>query len=412
MSTTIVPAITTFSSGIYNYRHVALTISGNTHTLYLDGSAVAVNLSGGDMLSYNSAIPNVYIGCAGDLSYGFTGIIDDFKIWNRALPSSDISAIYFANIPYYPPINLISSAAYNSMINTGTTYNSTDNKYDGTRLQAGAYGLKLLVSKWKDKPVIQLTKDGNTTQDFYAPNDGTTNLTTLPNGAGTGIVAWLNSARGYVTKWYDQTGNSHDATAAACTVVLSTSLTEITGPTAYLNYPFIDTTDYVVDFSNNGYFYLPNNSYPINNTPYTFLFKHAKRLTNNCCVMFTGVVDSSTKDLCIVMPLSGGSLYYNNAWNTLNASILTQPVTQSVSAIVAITYNGTYSNSGRKNYINNSLRNIVDTLGTDTRNNTGGNCLLGSYGNNTYYTFNSAMAYFYWMPYQLNLPEITILGKT
>lgn len=82
-------------------RHVALTISGSTHTLYLDGTQVGINLSGGNMLTYGSAIPKIYIGCAGDLSYGFTGIIDDFKIWNRALPLSEISVIYNANKPFY-----------------------------------------------------------------------------------------------------------------------------------------------------------------------------------------------------------------------------------------------------------------------------------------------------------------------
>jgi hypothetical protein len=88
---------TALTSG--TYRHVALSISGTVHTLYLDGSMVAQNLSGGNVFaSYTSAIPNVYIGCASDLSYGLTGSIDDFKIWNRVLPPTDISAIYYANL--------------------------------------------------------------------------------------------------------------------------------------------------------------------------------------------------------------------------------------------------------------------------------------------------------------------------
>ena len=82
-----------FNAG--NYRHVALSISGTIHTLYLDGSAVAVNPTAGNIFSlYTSAIEGLYIGCAGDLSYGYTGIIDDFKIWNRALPVEDILSIY------------------------------------------------------------------------------------------------------------------------------------------------------------------------------------------------------------------------------------------------------------------------------------------------------------------------------
>ena len=107
-------------------RHVALTISGSTHTLYLDGTQVGINLSGGNMLTYGSAIPKIYIGCAGDLSYGFTGIIDDFKIWNRALLSSEINYIISQNpIPlvYIPFTNAIVDGSYasiNSSSNLGT----------------------------------------------------------------------------------------------------------------------------------------------------------------------------------------------------------------------------------------------------------------------------------------------------
>ena len=88
--------ITSFNTG--DYRHVALSISGTIHTLYVDGSVVATNPTAGNIFSiYTSAIQNIYIGCAGDLSYGYTGIIDDFKIWNRALPYKDVNAIYLAN---------------------------------------------------------------------------------------------------------------------------------------------------------------------------------------------------------------------------------------------------------------------------------------------------------------------------
>jgi len=82
-----------FSSGIY--RHIAMTISGNTHTLYLDGSAVAINTNAGNLFSTYSSISQLFIGSAANLTLGYTGLIDDFKIWNRALPPSDISSIYY-----------------------------------------------------------------------------------------------------------------------------------------------------------------------------------------------------------------------------------------------------------------------------------------------------------------------------
>ena len=86
--------VSTLNSG--TYRHVALSISGTVHSLYLDGSMVAQNIAAGNVFaSYTSAISNVFIGCASDLSYGLTGSIDDFKIWNRVLPPTDISAIYW-----------------------------------------------------------------------------------------------------------------------------------------------------------------------------------------------------------------------------------------------------------------------------------------------------------------------------
>ena len=100
------------------YRHVALTISGSTHTLYLDGSVVATNTNALNIFNYYpSTISNLLIGSTADLSYGYTGYIDDFKIWNRALPASDISSIYYTIPAPSEPSNL-------TLI--GTTYYSVD----------------------------------------------------------------------------------------------------------------------------------------------------------------------------------------------------------------------------------------------------------------------------------------------
>jgi hypothetical protein len=116
-SSTISPE---FSSG--TYHHVALSISGTTHTLYLDGNPVAVNSNAGDIYSvYDSAIQDLYIGCAADLSYGYTGIIDDFKIWNRVLSTSEIRFINLNNPfiiqpPSAPTITSFQSINENSVL--------------------------------------------------------------------------------------------------------------------------------------------------------------------------------------------------------------------------------------------------------------------------------------------------------
>ena len=79
------------------FHHLVYSISGTTHTLFLDNSAIAVNISGGNVFSTYQNITNLFCGIAGDLSYGYTGYIDDFKIFNRALTTTDVSAIYNFN---------------------------------------------------------------------------------------------------------------------------------------------------------------------------------------------------------------------------------------------------------------------------------------------------------------------------
>ena len=55
------------------------------------------------------------------MSYGLTGSIDDFKVWNRVLAPTDISAVYWLNKPQIllPPITT-SLAAYFPLSNTKT----------------------------------------------------------------------------------------------------------------------------------------------------------------------------------------------------------------------------------------------------------------------------------------------------
>jgi len=76
------------------FHHLVYSISGTTHTLFLDNSAIVMNISGGNVFSTYPDIRNLFCGIAGDLSYGYTGYIDDFKVYNRALGSTDVSAIY------------------------------------------------------------------------------------------------------------------------------------------------------------------------------------------------------------------------------------------------------------------------------------------------------------------------------
>ena len=86
------PYTTTFNTG--QYRHIALCISGNTQTLYLDGSAVVTVTNTDILTSAYSVINQLTVGCAGDKSAAFAGYMDDFRVYNYAMTPTQISNLY------------------------------------------------------------------------------------------------------------------------------------------------------------------------------------------------------------------------------------------------------------------------------------------------------------------------------
>jgi len=70
----------------------------------------------------------------------------------------------------------------------------------------GAFSLKQVLSTYTG-PVVNITKTSSSTSgtDFYAPTTG--DLNTSVNGTGTSLTTFLSGNPGYVTKWYDQSGN-------------------------------------------------------------------------------------------------------------------------------------------------------------------------------------------------------------
>lgn len=106
------------------YRNIVLTISGNIFSVYLDGSMVVSATN--NYFSNYSTISKLLIGSAADYTNGFTGNIDDFKVFNRALTLSDISAIY----NYYPPVPTTLSqvsVTTNSALLSFLLYGNTNN---------------------------------------------------------------------------------------------------------------------------------------------------------------------------------------------------------------------------------------------------------------------------------------------
>ena len=136
-----------FKSG--DFHHVAISISGTIHTLYLDGIQVAQNISGGNIFSYSSNIKNAIIGASKDRYNAFQGNIGDVRVYNYAINSTQVSNLYLdrnlvnyykfntfnkMNIPNYATLVYDASLVGNAIINNNTLYlqnttNSSTSQY-------------------------------------------------------------------------------------------------------------------------------------------------------------------------------------------------------------------------------------------------------------------------------------------
>jgi hypothetical protein len=79
------------------WKHVALTLSGNTGILYIDGVEAARNTSITlDPRDLGNTTLN-YIGKSQFADPNFDGMIDDFRIYNRALSATEINTLYLGS---------------------------------------------------------------------------------------------------------------------------------------------------------------------------------------------------------------------------------------------------------------------------------------------------------------------------
>jgi hypothetical protein len=114
---------TLFSSG--KYYHAVLCISGNTQSIYLNGNLVALYNDTQNILSTYNNINQVNIGCSGNSNSAFSGYLDDFRIYNYAMTSTQISNMYRLNR------NLIVHYPFDSSLNR-TTANYATMIYDAS----------------------------------------------------------------------------------------------------------------------------------------------------------------------------------------------------------------------------------------------------------------------------------------
>ncbi len=93
------PAEVQFTAGVWT--HVAVTLSGDTATLYLDGAPVVAGTSFTNNPSGLGATPFNYLGRSASAADGnLAGALDEFVIYDRALAAADIAAL--AAVPLAP----------------------------------------------------------------------------------------------------------------------------------------------------------------------------------------------------------------------------------------------------------------------------------------------------------------------
>jgi len=96
----------TYSPGFQlgQYHNAVLCISGNVQSLYLDGTLIATKTGTSNVLANYSTINQILIGCAGDKSSGFSGYLDDFRMYNYTLNQAQVSNLYVNRniVAYYP----------------------------------------------------------------------------------------------------------------------------------------------------------------------------------------------------------------------------------------------------------------------------------------------------------------------
>lgn len=252
------PNSTAISTGAWH--HVVMTYAtGVAQTGYVDGSQIAsASMVGRDNLS--GFTTGIYIGSLYDGTTAFNGLIDDVRIWNRALSATEVANLYYNVIPRS---GLVGEWLFNE--GTGTTANDTSgNSNTGTINGTITYSSTVSsnTTSYPDVPVSQGGTGLVSTTPYALVAGGTTSTTTLQQVSGVGssgqvltsngasvLPTWQSLSASGITRSVSSISSNTSAGSAAGTdyVYFVTGTTTITLPTAIGN-----TNRYsVVNFGSN-----------------------------------------------------------------------------------------------------------------------------------------------------------------
>ena len=165
-----------------SWHHVAVTVDGSGNSLYIDGAKVAaanINYGPGDSASSTYFLDDVddvdvvHIGVTGEsggYAYDFNGLIDDVRVYNRALSAADIAELH-ANSPT-PQLDYSTflGGSLGESISSTAVHSSGDvfivGRTQSANMPTTVGALDTTYSGASDLYVARLSPDGNGSADL------------------------------------------------------------------------------------------------------------------------------------------------------------------------------------------------------------------------------------------------------
>lgn len=202
-------------------------------------------------------------------------------------------------------------------------------------------------------PIVRIRASGGpntgTTTDFYSDFKG--NLIQQNDTGYNTLPAFLGGGTGYVTIWYDQSGNGRHATqsTAAYQPIIAWNTTE--------NAWCIDTQN-----SSTQYLFIPTGTIPVGtlNAPYSMFVKHGILRRTDYGAFVSGGI-ASTNQMNELWYDNRGSRVYKNDW-IANIVDFGAGSVNTTGNLIGVTYDG----ANRRTYVNNTLTNTVASSGATT----------------------------------------------
>lgn len=177
----------TYSPGFQSgqFHHVVLSISGTTHTLYLDGSAVNITTNNTNIFSSFTKIINPIFGAQPGLTQAFNGVIGDIRVYNYNISSTQVSNLYLDR-------NLVIHYPFDASVNN-LTPNYATLVYDASFVGGATTTSNSLVGNG----ALSLTNTSGTTASQYVlskPGKPNQSNWSLNSSTGLTISFWMNTA--------------------------------------------------------------------------------------------------------------------------------------------------------------------------------------------------------------------------